>query len=76
MALFRLKIRKVGNSLGVTLPADAARQLQVQEGDAVYLIQTSDGFRLTANDPGFEHAMQAAEGFMARYRNALRALAR
>lgn len=74
--MFRLKIRKVGNSLGVTLPAEAARQLQVREGDAVFLIPTPDGFRLTANDPEFEQAMQAAEGFLARYRNALRALAR
>jgi len=74
--MFRLKIRRVGNSLGVTLPAEAARQLQVREGDPVYLVPMPDGFRLVANDPGFEDAMQAAEGFMARYRNALRALAR
>ena len=77
--MFRLKIRKVGNSLGLTLPADAARQLQVREGDHIYLLRTPDGFRLTANDPAFpaiEAGIQAAEGFMARYRNALRALAK
>lgn len=72
--MFRLKIRKVGNSLGVTLPADAARELRVQEGDPVYLVPTTDGFLLTANDPGFADALEAAEGFMTRYRNALRAL--
>ena len=33
--MFRLKIRRVGNSLGVTLPADAVRQLQVREGDSL-----------------------------------------
>jgi putative addiction module antidote len=64
----------VGNSLGVTLPAEAASQLQVREGDSIYLVRTPDGFRLTANDPDFAEAMEAAEGFMARYRNALRAL--
>ena len=74
--MFRLKIRKVGNSLGLTLPADAARQLQVREGDHVFLVRAPDGFHLTANDPEFEQAMEAAEGFMARYRNALRALAK
>ena len=74
--MFRLKIRKVGNSLGVTLPAEAARQLQVREGDHIYLLPTPDGFRLSANDPAFEAGMPAAEGFMARYRNALRALAK
>jgi putative addiction module antidote len=74
--MFRLKIRKVGNSLGLTLPGDAARELQVREGDPVYLARTPDGFLLTANDPGFADALEAAEGFMARYRNALRALAK
>ena len=74
--MFRLKIRKVGNSLGLTLPAEAARLLGVREGDHVHLTQTPDGFRLTANDPAFEQGMDAAEGFMARYRAALRALTR
>ena len=74
--MFQLKIRKVGNSLGVTLPADAARRLHVKEGDPVYLTETPDGFRLTAYDPEFEQGMRVAEGFMARYRNALRTLAR
>ena len=74
--MFHLKIRKVGNSLGVTLPADAARRLHVKEGDQVYLTERPDGFRLTAYDPAFEQGMGAAESFMARYRNALRALAK
>ena len=74
--MFRLKIRKVGNSLGLTLPAEAARQLQVREGDHIYLLRMPDGFRLSANDPAFEDGMQAAEGFMARYRSALHALAK
>lgn len=74
--MYQLKVRKVGNSLGVTLPADAARMLHVREGDALYLTETPDGFRITAYDPAFEASMQAAEGFMARYRNALRTLSR
>ena len=74
--MFRLKIRKVGNSLGLTLPAEAARQLQVREGDHICLLRMPDGFRLTASDPAFEAGMEAAEGFMTRYRNALRALAK
>ena len=74
--MFRLKIRKVGNSLGVTLPADAARVLHVREGDALYLTETPDGFRITGYDPGFESTMKAAESFMARYRNALRTLSK
>lgn len=75
--MVQLKIRKVGNSLGVTLPAETARALNVREGDQVYLVQGSDGsFRITPYDPDFADAMEAAGSFMARYRNALRELGR
>jgi putative addiction module antidote len=72
----KLKIRKVGNSLGVTLPSDAAKALRVKEGDAIYLTETPEGFKLTAHDPDFETTMKTAEDFMARFRNALRELAK
>lgn len=71
-----LKIRKVGNSLGLTLPANAARALHVREGDTVYLTEAPDGYRLTPYDPDFAATMQAAEGFLSRYKNALRDLAK
>ena len=75
--MVQLKIRKVGNSLGVTLPSETARALNVREGDQLYLTQGADGaFRITPYDPDFPDAMKAAESFMARYRNTLRELAR
>lgn len=74
--MVRLKVRKVGNSLGVTLPAEAARALHVREGDALYLTETPGGFRLTPYEPDFEDSLRVAEGFMGRYRNALRELGR
>lgn len=74
--MVKLTIRKVGNSLGVTLPAEAAKALRVKEGDALYLTETPEGYQLVAHDPDFEKTMQAAEGFMNRYRNALRELAK
>lgn len=74
--MVRLKVRKVGNSLGVTIPAQTAQQLHVREGDSLYLTQAPDGFRLTPYDPHFARTMEIAEGFLARYRNTLRELAR
>lgn len=73
--MIKLKVRKVGNSLGFTLPAEAVRMLHVREGDAVYLTETPEGLRITANDPSFADAMEAAEEFMTEYRNALKKLA-
>jgi putative addiction module antidote len=74
--MVKLTVRRVGNSLGVTLPAQAARALHVREGDSLYLTEAPDGFRLTPYDPDFERAMEVAESFMSRYKNALRDLAR
>ncbi|MFN8177231.1 MAG: AbrB/MazE/SpoVT family DNA-binding domain-containing protein [bacterium] len=73
--MVKLTVRRVGNSLGVTLPAEAAQTLHVAEGDKLFLTEAPGGYRITAYDPDFEETMKVAEGFMARYRNALRKLA-
>lgn len=76
-AMVQLTVRKVGNSLGVTLPVQAAQVLQVKEGDKLFLTEAPGGsFRITPYDPTFAEAMKVAEGFMSRYKNALRDLAK
>ncbi len=74
--MMKLKVRKVGNSLGVTFPAQAAQALHVKEGDELFMTEAPGGFKLTPYDPDFEQAMELAEDFIRRYRNALRELAR
>jgi putative addiction module antidote len=74
--MVQLKVRRVGNSLGVTLPARAAQTLHVKEGDTLYLTEAPGGFRITPYDPTFAETMELAEEFMSRYKNALRDLAR
>jgi putative addiction module antidote len=71
-----LKVRKVGNSLGVTLPSQAAQALRIKEGDQLYLTETPEGFRLTPYVPNFKETIEIAENFMRRYKNALRDLAK
>ena len=72
-----LKVHKVGNSLNLRLPRDAANTLRVSEGDMVYLTETTDGgYLITPFDPEFERQMELAEEGMRRYRNALRELAK
>ncbi|NCJ07456.1 AbrB/MazE/SpoVT family DNA-binding domain-containing protein [Synechococcales cyanobacterium C] len=70
-----LKIRKVGNSLGLTLPKEILEKLQVSEGDTVFVTETPDGIQLTPYDPAFEQAMAAYHKVNSRYKNALRELA-
>ena len=71
-----LKVRKVGNSLGVVLPKEVLNRLHVEDGDRVFITKTPEGgYRLTHYDPEFAAQMQLAEEGMARYRNTLHALA-
>ena len=74
--MVRMTVRKIGNSLGVILPAEATAALQVAEGDKLFLTQSPEGFRITPYDPAFERQMKVASKGMKRYRNALRELAR
>ena len=74
--MLKLKVRRVGNSLGVTLPSEAAEALRVREGDPLYLTEAPGGYRITPYDPDFAETMEVAERFMRRYRNALRDLSK
>jgi len=71
-----LKIRKVGNSLGVVLTKDLLDRLGVSEGDLLYPVDNPDGVMLTPHDPDFEEVMNAVDRTRRRYRNTLRELAK
>ncbi|MGE0385204.1 MAG: AbrB/MazE/SpoVT family DNA-binding domain-containing protein [Gammaproteobacteria bacterium] len=71
----KVKVRKVGNSCGVTLPRDALARLGAEIGDELFIIETANGVELTRFDPAFEEALQAGRGFMHRYPNAMKKLA-
>ena len=72
-----LKVRKIGNSLGVILPKEAALELKAEEGTSLYLSKAPEGrFYLTLSDPEFAKQMESARKLMRRYRNTLRELAK
>ena len=74
--MIALKVRKVGNSLGVLLPQEATAALRVDEGDTLFLTEAKDGFYLTPYDPVFERQMTVARRIMREDRNVLHALAK
>ena len=75
--MVELKVRKIGNSLGVVLPKEVLSRLQAKDGEALFLIEAPDGtYRLTRYDPSFEHKMRTAEDIISRYRNTLHTLAK
>ncbi len=71
----KLKIRKHGRSLGLTIPKDIVGALGLEEGDELYVLQTPNGMELTPYDPDFAATLEDARSYMKRHRNALKALA-
>jgi putative addiction module antidote len=72
-----LKLRKVGNSVGVVLPKEVLARLRVGEGDTVCVTDAADGsLRMTAANPEFARQMDAVQDVVRRYRNTLRELAK
>jgi len=74
--MVQMTVRKIGNSLGVILPAEATASLKVAEGDKLFLVEGPDGFRVTPYNPEFAKQMAVAAKGMRKYRNALRELAK
>ncbi len=74
--ILELKLRKIGNSVGIVLPKEALAHLKVGEGDSVTLTEAQDGLRVTNSNPEFAKSMAVFESLNRRYRNTLRELAK
>jgi len=72
----RLKLSKIGNSVGLVLPKEARDRMKVATGDIVYLTETPEGYTLTPYDPDFATQMDAARNIMKRRRGALHELSK
>jgi putative addiction module antidote len=71
-----LKLRKIGNSLGIVLPKEALAHLKVEEGDTLTLTEAQDGMRINVANTEFAKTMAVFEDLSRRYRNTLRELAK
>ncbi|MDX1661643.1 MAG: AbrB/MazE/SpoVT family DNA-binding domain-containing protein [Gemmatimonadota bacterium] len=72
----KITMRKIGGSIGTTLPKDMLDRLRIEPGDEMYVVETEEGILLTPFDPKFGEAMKAYDRFSRKYRNALRELAK
>jgi putative addiction module antidote len=75
-----LRLRRIGNSLGVILPKEALEALGVKqkEGEKLVLSKLADGRGLELHhlDKKFEKKLALLRDTMKRYKNTLRALAK
>lgn len=75
--VLELKLRKVGNSVGLILPKEALAHLKVAEGDSVSVTEGPDGsLRLAPTTSEVSRQMEAVQDVMQRYRHTLRELAK
>ncbi len=71
-----VKLRRMGGSVGATLPKDMAERLRLAAGDEVLAVETADGILLSPYDADVEEALAIAADAQKRYRRALRELAK
>ena len=71
-----ITVRRVGGSVGTTLPKDMAERLHVEPGDRLLAIETDEGILLTPYDPTVQEALEIAARTAKKYRGALRTLAK
>jgi antitoxin MazE len=74
--MIKTSVRRVGNSLGITLPKTVVDNFHLAEGDQLNVVQTDEGLFLTPFDPKFTDWARAYERTNKRFRNTLKALAR
>jgi len=71
-----LKLTAVGTSTGVVIPKEMLNRLKVGRGDALFAIETPDGYLLTPYDPVVEEELRLGRRFMQKYRETFKALAK
>jgi len=69
-------LRRVGGSVGTTLPKEMVDRLDLAPGDRVLAIETEQGILLTPFTEDVEAELDATRRAAKRYRAALRELAR
>jgi putative addiction module antidote len=71
-----VKLRAVGNSVGVVFPKELLARYNLSEGDSVQVVETADGFLLTPVSQDTEAQLQLGRELMKRYRETFAALAK
>lgn len=71
----RLKLRKIGNSVGVVLPKEILARLKLGAGDEVFVSDAPHGVTLSTLSPEAQRQVEIGRDVMKRYREVLAALA-
>jgi putative addiction module antidote len=75
-SLAKMKIRRIGSSLGVILPKELLARLNLGEGDILFATDNGRGLEIAPYDPEVERQLEIAERVMREDRDVLRKLAK
>lgn len=70
-----ITLRQIGNSEGVILPKELLADLNIKEGDKLFVHRTPAGIELSPYDNALAEDMERAVDIGRRYRNTLHKLA-
>ncbi|MDH7578938.1 MAG: AbrB/MazE/SpoVT family DNA-binding domain-containing protein [Bacillota bacterium] len=71
-----VKLRKIGNSFGFTIPKELMEKYNLAEGNELHVVETKDGFTLTPYDPEFDLWAASFENTNNKFKNTLKNLAK
>jgi len=72
-----LRVRKIGNSVGLLLPSELAARLDLKPGDKLHVVEAADRvLKLSPYDPTHAEAMEIARRSFRDYANTYKALAK
>ncbi len=69
-----VRLRRMGGSVGATLPKEMAERLHLEAGDEVLAVETADGILLSPYNPEVAEGLAIAAEAQKRYQGALREL--
>lgn len=71
-----LKLRSIGNSVGLVLPKELLARMNLAEGDTVQVVESADGLLLTSMPRETETQLELGREMMRKYRETFAALAK
>jgi putative addiction module antidote len=71
----KVKLRKIGNSLGVILPKEVLARMHAEEGDDLMLAEGPQGVQLSLYDDEVARQVEIGLEVIREYRDVLKALA-
>lgn len=74
--MLKVKVTRVGNSMGIILPKEALNKMKASKGDTLFLAEDAAGYTLSPYQEDFDSQIKVAEKIMKKYQNALHELAK